>query len=115
MLIIEIQAFHWLECSETCKCHLQSEPWTLEACAEEAIMHGSSGKTVKADADILLVLLKCINAEILQFIKGPIMIRGIAVVNINNCRFHAELAASVPVTTFYILLGSDVSRLLTKA
>lgn len=44
----------------------------LKAHAQEAVIHGSSGKALKVDADILLVPLKCSNAKILQFFGAPL-------------------------------------------
>lgn len=44
-------------------------------------MHGSSGKALKADAGILLVPLKCGNVKIPPFVRGPVTIRSVALVN----------------------------------
>lgn len=69
---------------------MQSESWIREAGAQEAIMLGSSGKALKADADILLVLLMCSNAKIPPFVRDPVTIRSIALVNtevaVDPCR-----------------------------
>lgn len=73
--------FQWLAFIETCKYQFQSESWTLEVHVQEAIVHGSLGKTLKAVADILLIPLKYSNAKILQVVRGLITIRSIAMVN----------------------------------
>lgn len=70
--------FQWLE---NCKYQFQSESCTLEAHVQETIVHGSLAKTLKVDADILLVLRKRCIAKICQVVRGLITIRIIAMVN----------------------------------
>lgn len=74
-------ALQWLEFVETCKNQYHSESCTLEAHVQKAVVHGSLGKTPKANADILLVPLKYSNAKILQVVRGLVTVRSIAMVN----------------------------------
>jgi hypothetical protein len=73
--------FQWLAFVENCKNLFQSDSRTLAAHVQESIVHGSLAKTLKADADILLIPLKCSNAKILQVVRGLITIRSIALAN----------------------------------
>lgn len=70
-----------LELAETCKDQFQIESCTLEAHVQEAVVHGSLGKTPTADTDILLIPLKYSNVKILQVVRSLVTVRSIPMVN----------------------------------